>query len=163
MATKKQEKNVKKTENYFGKELPIDEDAEKFDLEKMRADKRNPIADVLHKFKYSFQGFAYCFKNETSFTFEALAIVGALIVGNIVKIEPHYWVFSLLSLFLIMEIEFLNTAIEAVVDMVTTKYHPLAKIAKDCGSAATCMATLIAVVVHLYIYGYVYLLPLILK
>ena len=51
-----------------------------------------------------------------------------------------------------MEIELLNTAIEAVVDMVTEKYHPLAKIAKDCGSAATCMATLIAVIVHLYIY-----------
>ena len=51
-----------------------------------------------------------------------------------------------------MEIEFLNTAIEAVVDMVTQKYHPLAKIAKDCGSAATCMATLIATIVHLWIY-----------
>ena len=115
-------------------------------------DKTNPIKDVFHKFKYSFQGFGYCFKNETSFIFESIAIVGAIICGIIFEIEPHQWVFSLISLFLIMEIEFLNTAIEATVDMVTQKYHPLAKIAKDCGSAATCMSSLIATIVHLWIY-----------
>lgn len=123
-----------------------------FNLQEMKADKTNPIVDVMHKFKYSFQGFAYCFKNETSFTFEAISIIAAIICGLYFEIQPHQWVFSLISLFLIVEIEFLNTAIEAVVDMVTQKYHPLAKIAKDCGSAATCMATLIAAIVHIWIY-----------
>lgn len=125
---------------------------EEFDLEKVKADKTNPIKDVLHKFKYSFQGFVYCYTHETSFIFETIALIGAIICGLAANIEPHQWVFSLISLFLITEIEFLNTGIEAVVDMVTSEYHPLAKVAKDCGSAATFMATLIAVIVHLWIY-----------
>ena len=49
---------------------------------------------------------------------------------------------------LIMEIEFLNTAVEATVDLVTQEYHPLAKIAKDCGSAAACMASFMALIVN---------------
>lgn len=146
MSSKKPEEANKK------EQLRIEKEAENFDLNKMRADKKNPVKDVAHKFKYSFQGFSYCFKNETSFTFEALALVGSIICGLLAQITAAQWTFSLISLFLITEIELLNTAIEAVVDMVTEKYHPLAKIAKDCGSAATCMATIIAVIVHAYIY-----------
>lgn len=135
----------------------VESKAENFNLEKMRADKKNPIKDVLHKCKYSFQGFLYCYTHETSFIFETIALIASIIAGFIFHIEPHQWVFSLISLFLITEIEFLNTGIEATVDMVTDKYHPLAKVAKDCGSAATCMATIIAVIVHLWIYAPIFI------
>ena len=122
------------------------------DLKKQKGKKIDPVTDIFNKFKYSFQGFAYCYTHETSFIFETIAVILAIIMGFVFQIQPHYWVFSLVSLLLIMEIEFLNTAIEAVVDLVTDKYHPLAKIAKDCGSAATCMATIVAAIVHIYIY-----------
>ena len=133
------------------------------DLIKQKGEKVGVVKDILHKFKYSFQGIGYCYAHESSFIFETIAIVAAIIMGFIFNIEPHYWVFSLISLLLIMEIEFLNTAIEAAVDLVTSKFNPFAKIAKDCGSAATFMATLVAVIVHVYIYGYVYIWPLIVK
>ena len=45
----------------------------------------------------------------------------------------------------IFAVELINSAIEATVDLATTKEHPLAKIAKDCGSAASlilCVAAL---------------------
>ena len=122
------------------------------DLIKRKGEKVGPIKDILHKFKYSFQGMAYCFIHETSFWFEALAIVGVIVFGILFHITLMEWVFSLLTLFLIMEIEALNTGIEAVVDMVTEEFHPLAKIAKDCGSAATCFATFVALAVNLIIF-----------
>ncbi len=124
------------------------------DLKKQKGKKVGPIQDILNKTKYSFQGIIYCYTHETSFIFETIAFFAACIMNTILQIKPHLWVFSLVSILLITEIEFLNTAIEAVVDLVTDKYHPLAKIAKDCGSAATFMATLVAVIVHLYIYIY---------
>lgn len=124
--------------------------------------KLNPIKDVLNKFKYSFQGMAYCFTHETSFLFEAISMVILVILGIIFNISFVEWVFAVLSLLLIMEVEFLNTAIEATVDMVTDKFHPLAKIAKDCGSAATCMATFMALIVNLVIFV-PKVLPLIIK
>ena len=122
------------------------------DLIKRKGEKVGPIKDVMHKFKYSFQGIAYCFTHETSFIFEAIAIVGVVILGIIFHISLMEWVFSLLTLIMIMEVEFLNTGIEATVDMVTEEFHPLAKIAKDCGSAATCFATFVALVVNLIIF-----------
>ena len=106
--------------------------------------KKGPIKDVLNKFKYSFKGLSYCFKNETSFIFETIAIVAAIIFGIYFRIEPLQWLFSLGSIFLIMAIEALNTAIECVVDMVCPEYNPLAGAAKDCGSAATCICTFLA-------------------
>ena len=122
------------------------------DVEKLKGDKKNPIKDVFNKFKYSFAGMAHCFKNETSFIFETIAMVLIILFGIIFKISFMEWIFSVLSMLLIMEVEFLNTAIEATVDMVTKEYHPLAKIAKDCGSAATCMATFMALIVNLIIF-----------
>lgn len=122
------------------------------DLIKQRGEKVGVFKDIAHKFKYSFQGFVHCFKNETSFTFEAIAVVGVIILGIILKISVPEWFFSILSILMIMEIEFLNTGIEATVDMVTKEFHPLAKVAKDCGSAATCMATFMALAINLYIF-----------
>lgn len=123
------------------------------DLIKQKGEKVGPIKDIMHKFKYSFQGIAYCFANETSFTFEAIGIVAAVICGIIFNITMLEWLFSIISLITIMEVEFLNTAVEATVDMVTSEFHPLAKIAKDCGSAATCTATLTAIVINLIIFA----------
>lgn len=134
------------------KHVETKDESVNFNLDAVKADKTNPIKDLMHKFKYSFQGFLYCYTHETSFIFETIALIAAIICGFLADIQPHQWVFSLISLFLITEIEFLNTAIEATVDMVTSKYHPLAKVAKDCGSASTFMASLIAVIVHIWIY-----------
>ena len=122
------------------------------DLIKRKGEKVGPIKDVLHKFKYSFQGMAYCFTHETSFIFEALAIIAVIILGICFHISLMEWVFSLITLVLIMEVEFLNTGIEATVDMITEEFHPLAKIAKDCGSAATCFATFTALIVNMIIF-----------
>ena len=122
------------------------------DLKKQKGKKVNPMEDIYNKFKYSFQGMAYCFTHETSFIFETIAMIFVIIFGIAFKITFIEWIFSVLSLLLVMEVEFLNTAIEATVDMVTDKFHPLAKIAKDCGSAATCMASFMALIVNLIVF-----------
>lgn len=122
------------------------------DLMKQKGKKINPIIDIFNKFKYSFQGMLYCFTHETSFIFETIAMIMVVVGGIIFKVSFMEWIFSVLSLLLVMEVEFLNTAIEATVDMVTDKFHPLAKIAKDCGSAATCMASFMALIVNLIIF-----------
>ena len=122
------------------------------DLKKQKGKKINPIVDIFNKFKYSFQGMFYCFTHETSFIFETIAMLLIVILGIIFNISFMEWIFSVLSLLLVMEVEFLNTGIEATVDMVTDQFHPLAKIAKDCGSAATCMASIMALIVNLVIF-----------
>lgn len=110
------------------------------------------MKNMLNKCKYSLQGLAYCFKNESSFLFEAICACLIIILGICFDIAFLEWVISFGSLALIAIIELLNTAIEATVDMVTEEYNEYAKIAKDCGSAATGIMSVLATIVNLIIF-----------
>ena len=54
----------------------------------------------------------------------------AIILGIIVRLSTVEWLFILLSITLVLTLEAVNTAIECVVDLVTSDYHELAKQAK---------------------------------
>ena len=110
------------------------------------------VKNLLNKCKYSLDGLIYCFKNETSFLLEAIAAILIIILGIFFDIEFVEWVISLGSLMLISITELINTAIEATVDMVTKEYNPLAKIAKDCASAATGIMGILATLANLIIF-----------
>ena len=71
-----------------------------------------------------------------------MAIIIACGIGF--KIAPIQWVITLVMGALILVTELFNTSIEAVVDMVTEEYHPLAKVAKDTASAACFVADMMA-------------------
>lgn len=103
---------------------------------------RTGVDRVLHAFGYSMQGLSAAVRFESAFRQEAaLAVVllpAALWVGR-------DWVeIALLTgaVLLVMIVELLNSAIEAVVDRVSLDLHPLAKRAKDYGSAAVLIALL---------------------
>ena len=57
-----------------------------------------------------------------------------------------------LTIGLVISCELINTAIEAVVDLVTEDYHPLAKVAKDTAAAAVFVFAIVAVIVGLIIF-----------
>ncbi len=79
---------------------------------------------------------------ETAFRHELLA--GCLVVPVAWLLPLPVWQAWILCLLWagILVVEILNTALEAIVDMVSPEYHPLAKKAKDLGSAAVglCLA-----------------------
>ena len=62
------------------------------DLIKRKGEKVGPIKDVMHKFKYSFQGFLYCYTHETSFIFETIGVIAIIIFGIIFKITFMQWI-----------------------------------------------------------------------
>ena len=110
------------------------------------------IKNFMNKCKYSLQGLRYCFKNESSFVIVAIMSCLIIILGVCFDITFLEWVISFGSIALIMIMELLNTAIEATVDMVTQEYNEYAKIAKDCGSAATGVMSILATIVNLIIF-----------
>jgi diacylglycerol kinase len=59
----------------------------------------------------------------------------------------------IITIAMVFTAEFINTAIEAVVDLATHEEHPLAKVSKDVGAAAVLIAALAAVLVGLLILG----------
>ena len=57
-----------------------------------------------------------------------------------------------MSIGMVSATEMINTSIEAVVDLETQKYHPLAKIAKDTASSATLIFSITAFIGALIIF-----------
>lgn len=97
-------------------------------------------------FNHALDGFFYCLKNEHNMIIIVAGGLLALACGLYLKISTSEWLFILTISGAIAACEALNSAIEAVVDLATTKMHPLAKIAKDTASAATLILCLTALV-----------------
>ncbi|MDB5070908.1 MAG: diacylglycerol kinase [Candidatus Eremiobacteraeota bacterium] len=64
----------------------------------------------------------------------------AVIAGALVRLPPLGWGVLLLATALVLVAELLNTALEAVVDLVSPEDHPLAKAAKDVAAAGVLVA-----------------------
>lgn len=103
--------------------------------------------------KYSLDGLLYAYRYEQSLWIHGLATILAIILGIIFKIKLSEWAIIFIALGSILALELINTAIEAAVDLTTTEIHPLAKIAKDCGSAASFIMSIVAIVIALFVFG----------
>ena len=94
---------------------------------------------------YALDGLVHAIKNEISFKLELLV---ALIIFPAIYFLPFELIYKLVlvvTYFLIMIAELLNSAVENVVDLVTKEIHPLAKAAKDIGATAV----LFTVILHI--------------
>lgn len=107
---------------------------------------------VYYSTRYSIDGLVYAYKNERSLWLHTGLSLIAIALGIIFHITLFQWSMILISLGVVLSIELLNTAIEAAVDLITIETHPLAKIAKDCGSAATFVASVISAIIAGFIF-----------
>jgi diacylglycerol kinase len=74
-------------------------------------------------------------------------------VGLWLGLSPTHWAIIVLTIAMVFTAEFINTAIEAVVDLASPVHHPLAKVGKDVGAGAVLVAALAGIVIGLLIIG----------
>ncbi len=106
----------------------------------------------LSSFRYSMEGLEYSYKYEQSMFIHFIATILAITVGLVLGLNLIEWALVFFAIGLVLAAELFNTAIEAVVDLVTMEIHPLAKIAKDCGSAATFVLSIVAAIIGALVY-----------
>lgn len=94
--------------------------------------------------KFALEGVCALFKNEKSFRIELCIILPALILNYFLPLSLLEHLFLAFVLFVILIVEAINSAIEANVDLITDSFHPKAKIAKDCASAAVLFSVIFA-------------------
>lgn len=111
------------------------------------------IGRFFKSIKYSLNGLYYAYRYEQSLWLHGLATILAVIMGFIFKINLSEWAIIFIALGAILALELINTAIEAAVDLTTTEIHPLAKIAKDCGSAASFVMSIVSIVISMFVFG----------
>ncbi len=113
----------------------------------MEETKDTIIRHILNAFVYSFAGLKAAWKNEMAFRLEAVVMAIMLPVGIWLGKSAVEWALLTASCMLILIIELLNSALEAVVDRIGPQRHELAKRAKDMGSAAAFISMITAVIV----------------
>jgi diacylglycerol kinase (ATP) len=88
----------------------------------------------------SFKGIAHCYRNEAAFRQETWAACALIPLGLWLGQTGVERLLLVGAVLLLMLVEILNSAIEAVVDRISTERHPLSGYAKDLGSAAVFFA-----------------------
>ena len=121
-------------------------------LKKQKDHKKMSFKRFLNSIKYSLEGLSYGYRNEQSLILHGFCTILAVILGLIFHITFWEWAVIIISLVIVLAVELLNTAIEATVDLITKEIHPLAKIAKDCGSAAAFVSGVASAVICLVIF-----------
>lgn len=114
--------------------------------------KKRSFRRLLKSFKFAFQGLKYAFTYEQNMVVHLLVTIMVIILGIVLKISMIEWLFCFILIGLVIATELINTAIEAVVDLVTEEKKVLAKVAKDTASAAVFVFALVAVCSGLIIF-----------
>jgi len=104
------------------------------------------IVRIWAAFFYSMNGLGIAIRNEAAFRQEAFIVVVLLVVLLFLPLSFSWKVLLFFASILVLIVELLNSAIEAVVDMASPEYHFLAKRAKDLGSAAVLVSIVLSIV-----------------
>ena len=104
-------------------------------------------------FGHAFRGWHYVLRTQANALIHSTIAAAVFVLGLWLHLPARDWAVIILTTAVVFCAEFLNTAIETVVDLASPEFHPLAKIGKDVGAAAVLVAALAAVLIGLLILG----------
>jgi diacylglycerol kinase (ATP) len=109
--------------------------------------KRTGLQRLLYTLVNSGRGFTFLLRHEEAFQLEALCAVILVPLALWLPANPVETVLLLGSLMLVLIVEVLNTAVEALTDRVGLEHHTLSGLAKDLGSLAVTLSLVWVLVV----------------
>ena len=111
------------------------------------------IYSRISAFGHAFRGWWYVLKTQHNAWIHSLFATVVVLVGLWVGLQAIDWAVIVLTIAMVFTAEFINTAIEAVVDLASPVHHPLAKVGKDVGAGAVLVAALAGIVIGLLVIG----------
>ena len=104
-------------------------------------------------FRYAFAGWGYVMRTQRNAWIHAVASVAVIGLCAWLGLPARDWAVILIAISFVWTAEFVNTALEAVVDLVSPQQHELARVGKDVGAAAVLIAAGNSVIIGLLILG----------
>ena len=114
---------------------------------------RHELYQRLKSFQYAFAGWWYVLRTQHNAWIHAVATVCVFALGLWLGLSRIEWAILILAITAVWMTEFINTALEAIVDIASPEFHPLAKVAKDVAAAAVLVGACAAVLIGLLIMG----------
>jgi diacylglycerol kinase (ATP) len=102
---------------------------------------------VLQSFNFAFEGIIHVLRTQRNMRIHFMIAAGVLIAGLIVGVSRLELVVLLMAISFVLIAEMINSALEAGIDVATTSFDPLAKLAKDIAAGAVLIATVNALAV----------------
>lgn len=107
----------------------------------------------VRSFRYAFSGWKYVLRTQKNASIHAIISIVVIFLAFLLKLGLRDLAVLIITITIVWMGEFLNTALEAVVDLASPQFHPLAKVGKDVGAAAVLIAALASILVGLLILG----------
>jgi diacylglycerol kinase (ATP) len=107
---------------------------------------------LAESFFYAISGILYAFNTQRNIKIHFMVAILIIIISFLLKLNTIELLIVFLTIAMVLTAEMINTAIEAVVDMFTQEYHPLARVAKNVAAGAVLISALNAVIVGYLIF-----------
>ncbi len=104
-------------------------------------------------FRYAFSGWWFVIRTQRNAWIHAVVSLSVVALALWLGLTPLQWAVIVLAIAIVWTAEFINTALEAVVDLASPQHHPLAKVGKDVGAAAVLIAALSSIIIGLLVIG----------
>ena len=106
-----------------------------------------------HSFRYAFAGWWFVIRTQHNAWIHAVASILVFVFALWLQLPLRDWAVLLLAVGMVWTAEFMNTAIEALIDLVSPQQNPLARVSKDVAAAAVLITALAAAIIGFLIIG----------
>ena len=108
---------------------------------------------ILDSFNFAFEGIIHVLRTQRNLRIHFAVAVAVLIFALIVNVTKLELIALLISVTFVLIAEMLNTAVEAAIDIATTSFDPMAKLAKDIAAGAVLIAAINAIAVGYIVFS----------
>jgi undecaprenol kinase len=114
---------------------------------------RQYINDRKKSFQFAFEGLAHVFRTQQNARIHLFVIAVVIFLALWLAIPLSDAAIVFLAIGMVLGLEFMNTALEALVDLISPDHHPLAKIVKDVCAGAVLICAIASVLVGICLFG----------
>ncbi len=122
---------------------------------KIDPDQFSPMTstDRVSSLSYALAGWLYMLRRQKNTRIQAIVSIVVMILALWLRISAQGFATLILAITMVWMAEFINAAVEAVVNLAAQELHPMAKVGKDVASAAVLLGVVASVLIGLLILG----------
>lgn len=107
---------------------------------------------LFQSFNFAIDGLIYVLRTQRNMRIHFTVAAAVLALSLIVGVSGGEFIMLMLAITMVIGAELMNTAIEAVIDVTTTSFDPMAKVAKDVAASAVLICSLAAAIIGYLIF-----------
>lgn len=108
---------------------------------------------ILESFNFAFEGIIHVLRTQRNMRIHFLVAAAVLVAALATGVSRLELIALLLAIAFVLIAEMINTAIEGAIDVATTSFDPLAKLAKDMAAGAVLIATVNAIAIGYLVFS----------